>query len=295
MSFDDWTGNTPQTYHSVGSFGARDKGKETLVPLENDDDEFTSVHLLVVENVKILRQNFNTITQNAQAVGGPQDSKEFREILKQKLKSTQDLIKETQKLIQRLSMLAGSTGDNRNRKMKKQKVDLWNDEFENFLENFKKLTDIANQKMEDVPLSYRINMGRTSTNPFDDGDQEEYERKQVQQQKFARLDAEREYQDILIHERDKEIKAIQNQMGEVNEIFKHLASLVDEQGEIVDNIQSNITSAGSHVEIATSEVKEAERLQEGTRNKLCWLAVCCAVTIIILVVVVIIVVKVKQK
>lgn len=43
----------------------------------------------------------------------------------------------------------------------------------------------------------------------------------------------REFQDALIHDRDQEIRAIQAQMLEINEIFKNVATLVDEQGELV--------------------------------------------------------------
>jgi syntaxin 7 len=47
------------------------------------------------------------------------------------------------------------------------------------------------------------------------------------------LEADREYQDALIHDRDQEIRTIQSQMSEINEIFKNVATLVDEQGNLV--------------------------------------------------------------
>lgn len=53
------------------------------------------------------------------------------------------------------------------------------------------------------------------------------------QQQYARLEADREYQDSIIRQRDIEIRGIQGQMIEVNEIFKDLARLVDDQSVMV--------------------------------------------------------------
>lgn len=43
-------------------------------------------------------------------------------------------------------------------------------------------------------------------------------------------------QDEVIQDRDREIKHIQGQMRDVNDIFKSLAQLVEEQSEIVGTI-----------------------------------------------------------
>lgn len=47
------------------------------------------------------------------------------------------------------------------------------------------------------------------------------------------LDNEIAFNEAIIEERDQGIQEIQNQIGEVNEIFKDLAVLVHEQGAVI--------------------------------------------------------------
>ncbi|KZV39783.1 syntaxin-22-like, partial [Dorcoceras hygrometricum] len=70
-------------------------------------------------------------------------------------------------------------------------------------------------------------------------------------QEVLLLDNEIAFNEAIIDERDQGIQEIQQQIGEVNEIFKDLAVLVHEQGVMIDDIGSNIE--GSHA--ATSQGK----------------------------------------
>lgn len=47
------------------------------------------------------------------------------------------------------------------------------------------------------------------------------------------MDNEISFNEAIIDERDQGIEEIQNQIGEVNEIFKDLAVLVHEQGAMI--------------------------------------------------------------
>ena len=62
-------------------------------------------------------------------------------------------------------------------------------------------------------------------------------------------------------------------MIEVNDIFKDLARLVEEQGEMVDNIQTNISTAATHVETGVDEIKKANEYQQSSRKKLIFIVV----------------------
>lgn len=52
-------------------------------------------------------------------------------------------------------------------------------------------------------------------------------------QEFVLLDNEIAFNEAIIEEREQGIKEIQEQIGEVNEIFKDLAMLVHEQGVMI--------------------------------------------------------------
>ncbi len=71
-----------------------------------------------------------------------------------------------------------------------------------------------------------------------------------------------DFQNMIIEERNQEIKELLKQQQEINNIFKDIAILVDEQGEIVDDIRSNITSSVREVDKGTKYLGEAEESQK---------------------------------
>ena len=61
-------------------------------------------------------------------------------------------------------------------------------------------------------------------------------------QELMHNEGEMEFNNALIEEREQGILEIQQQIGEVNEIFQDLAVLVSEQGQMIDDIEANIVS-----------------------------------------------------
>ena len=89
------------------------------------------------------------------------------------------------------------------------------------------------------------------------------------QEQYLTVENDREWMDSLIEERDQEIKTIQSQMSEVNEIFKDLHQLVTIHEDMIDNIETNISVAKSNTSRAVVEVKKASDYQQKSRSKLC--------------------------
>ena len=56
---------------------------------------------------------------------------------------------------------------------------------------------------------------------------------------------------------------------DVNEIFKDLAIMVHEQGEVIDSIEANVDNAATHVETANVQLEKARHYQKASRRKLC--------------------------
>ena len=92
-----------------------------------------------------------------------------------------------------------------------------------------------------------------------------------------------EFNNALIEEREQGILEIQQQIGEVNEIFQDLAVLVNEQGQMIDDIEANIVSTAVRTKDAQRELTKADKSQKAARNKMICLAVVIAVVLIILI------------
>jgi len=78
--------------------------------------------------------------------------------------------------------------------------------------------------------------------------------------------------DLIIQERDKEIKVIHSEMQEINTIFKTLAEIVNEQGKLVDNVHDNIQLAVSDVIDGKTELEKAAKSQKKSSKLSLWIA-----------------------
>ncbi|KAI7994823.1 Syntaxin-22 [Camellia lanceoleosa] len=104
-------------------------------------------------------------------------------------------------------------------------------------------------------------------------------------QEVLLLNNEISFNEAIIEEREQGIQEIQQQIGEVNEIFKDLAVLVHEQGVMIDDIGSNIE--GSHAATAQgkSQLVQAAKTQRSNSSLACLLLVIFGIVIIIVVIV----------
>ncbi|CAL5323520.1 unnamed protein product [Camellia sinensis] len=85
-------------------------------------------------------------------------------------------------------------------------------------------------------------------------------------QEVVMLENESVFNEAIIEEREQGIKEIQQQIGEVSEIFKDLAVLVHEQGVMIDDISSNIDSSHAQTAQATSHLAKASKMQKSNSS-----------------------------
>jgi t-SNARE complex subunit (syntaxin) len=112
---------------------------------------------------------------------------------------------------------------------------------------------------------------------------------QQQEQEQLRLASQDEvdFQESLIIERESEIRNIEQSVGELNELFRDVATMVHEQGEQLDIISENVENVRMDTRTADTELRTASRHQANARNKACCLLMILAIvlTVIILAVV----------
>ncbi|KAK1296733.1 hypothetical protein QJS10_CPB15g02167 [Acorus calamus] len=91
-----------------------------------------------------------------------------------------------------------------------------------------------------------------------------------------------------IQERHDAVREIERKLLELQQIFLDMSVLVEAQGDMLDNIESQVSSAVDHVQSGTTALQKAKKLQRNSRK---WM---CIAIIILLIVVAIIVVGVIQ-
>jgi syntaxin 7 len=106
----------------------------------------------------------------------------------------------------------------------------------------------------------------------------------VCRQDFLQLENEVVFNEAVIEEREQGIREIHQQIGEVNEIFKDLAVLVNEQGYMIDDIDSHIESAHSATVQGNRQLVKAVKSQKSGASITCWILVIVTVALLLFIV-----------
>lgn len=110
-------------------------------------------------------------------------------------------------------------------------------------------------------------------------------RQQLQQEYQPQLaeQGEVDFQENLIIEREGEIRQIEQSVGELNELFRDVAHIVREQGDMLDTIDVNVENTLQDTRGADVELRSASRYQKAARNKACCLLLILAIVLVIIV------------
>ncbi|KAE8077483.1 hypothetical protein FH972_016043 [Carpinus fangiana] len=95
------------------------------------------------------------------------------------------------------------------------------------------------------------------------------------------------FNEAIIEEREQGIQEIQQQIIEVNEIFKDLAVLVHGQGAMIDDISSNIESSHAATTQATSQLGKASKAQKSGSSLMCLLLLIFGIVLLIVIIVIV--------
>ncbi|KAL3198232.1 hypothetical protein MRX96_014467 [Rhipicephalus microplus] len=82
-----------------------------------------------------------------------------------------------------------------------------------------------------------------------------------------------DYEQALLVEREQRIRRIESDMLDCNQIFKDLANIVHEQGDVIDTIEGNIESTQHNTGQAVEQLRSAANYQRKYRRKTCCLLV----------------------
>ncbi|PON68750.1 t-SNARE [Parasponia andersonii] len=82
-----------------------------------------------------------------------------------------------------------------------------------------------------------------------------------------------------IQERHDAVKEIEKKLLDLHQIYMDMAVLVDAQGQIIDNIEIQVTNAADHVQRGNTALSNAKKLQKNSRK---W--TCIAIIILLLII-----------
>ncbi|KOM55745.1 hypothetical protein LR48_Vigan10g163700 [Vigna angularis] len=116
------------------------------------------------------------------------------------------------------------------------------------------------------------------------GDSEQIFQKAIQEQGRGQI------MDTLaeIQERHEAVRDVEKKLLDLQQIFLDIAVLVDGQGEMLDNIETQVSSAVDHVQQGNNALVKAKKLQKNSRK---WMCVAILILLIFIIIIVVSVIK----
>ncbi|KAM3243109.1 hypothetical protein ACQJBY_055215 [Aegilops geniculata] len=205
------------------------------------------------------------------SLGTPKDTPALRDQLQKTSHKVLQLAKDAKEKLTSAAEADKSTGTSADKRVADMKLAK---DFAATMEEFRKLQNLAIQReMAYKPVvpqgaqpSYTMNDGRSD---FDKMPEQRALLAEPNRLEVLQLDNEIVFNEAIIEERDQAIQDIQQQIGEVHEAFKDLATLVHAQGGIIEEVDSNIENSAAATSEAKKEIGKASKTQK-SNSSLFW-------------------------
>jgi len=231
--------------------------------------EFNSTAGSVAKNIQKLVQNVSSMQRMLVHVDSQGDS--LRQQLQQLQHYTGQLARDTATQLKTLSETQppGDTGA----KIQRERLQ---EDFSKVLNNFQELQREAAEKERQMIEAARQDQEVTIPGP-----KEGFGQSQTQ------MMIEEEDRLRALEDRERAMRQLESDITDVNTIFKDLATMVHEQGEVIDSIESNIESTAVHVTTGAEELRQAAVYQNKARKKKIILALVGLIILAILIAIIV--------
>ncbi|KAI3680072.1 hypothetical protein L2E82_50809 [Cichorium intybus] len=230
----------------------------------------------------------STFQRLVNTLGTPKDTPELREKLHKTRLHIGQLVKDTSDKLKQASETDHQTDVSASKKITDAKLAK---DFQAVLKEFQKAQRLSAER----ETAYTPFVPQSSLPSRDPDSEMDVSSDKTQEQRVLLVDSKRQevllldneiaFNEAIIEERDQGIQEIQNQIGEVNEIFKDLAVLVHEQGAMIDDIGSNIENSHAATAQAKSHLAKASKTQRSNSSMTCLLFVILGIVLLIVIIV----------
>ena len=264
--------------------GATDEPRE----LHSDSPEF--IHLTDQVGLHVFRINANiatlqNLTERLRRTDAP-NQKASDELMRQftdLCDQTRSIVRDATRDVKALSLYPVSSYGSTPARLLQTKLQR---DFQHALSNFQRIQKAGIRKervaLEEAKRRGAVNATETALQLSEQKQRPESEEQaQVQVPRISQ--AELEFQEALISEREAEIREIENGVQELNEIFRDLSHIVQEQGGMIDNIEYNITHISTNAQGSDRELLRAHTYQRRAgRRTLCLMLIIAFVIAVVL-------------
>lgn len=237
--------------------------------------EFDRLLAQVGQKVQKIQSNTRQLEGWRDQIGTPRDSDKLREQVHSITHFTQQLIRETSQLVQSLDSAGAATGVelDRHRRLQRNRVV---DEMTRACNTFQQVQrDLVNKERESIRRSRAASSGRPLIEL--DGANASFGGAPQQEQVMTPMEAQSDLQQV--EERERQLRQLEQDIVNVNDIFTQLGALVHEQGEMLDSIENNVESAQVQVAEGDRQLQQAVKHKRSARKKK---IICVVIVLVVL-------------
>eukprot|EP00123_Amoebidium_parasiticum_P010810 comp20338_c0_seq1/m.25624 comp20338_c0_seq1/g.25624 ORF comp20338_c0_seq1/g.25624 comp20338_c0_seq1/m.25624 type:complete len:277 (-) comp20338_c0_seq1:978-1808(-) len=266
-----------------------DNARATRISNTQHRADFESLAEQVKKNVHEFASSIAALQRLVKRLGSAKQPRDVEQRVQELQESTRQLARDTAADIKELARLdaAAPTVDTQRRLLQQRLAK----DFADLLQRFESVEQQAAAKERAQVNKAREEQRRGSAGALitleDRPGDSQGQQAQRQQQQTIALDEEVAYNEQVISERERGIREIESTIVEVNAMFRDIGNLVYEQGNMLDNIESNIVSAAQQVDNGTQDLGKAQDYQKRSRNCKCYLLFILLVILLVLALIVV--------
>ncbi|KAJ8373229.1 hypothetical protein AAFF_G00267210 [Aldrovandia affinis] len=252
--------------------------------------DFSSLIQSCSSNIQKITQNTAQIKSMLSQLGSREDTPELQDRLQQLQHYTNQLAKETSIHLKHLGLSPQPcplrAGECRQQKLQKERL---MSDFSAALNNFqgaqRRAADQEKESVARARAGSRLSADDSNRDEqlvsFDNNDDWG---SPMQSQTVEVSVTEEDLE--LIRERETNIRQLESDIMDVNQIFKDLAVMIHDQGDMIDSIEANVENAEVHVDHGAEQLQRAAYYQKKSRKKVCFLALVLSLVLAILVIII---------
>lgn len=244
-----------------------------------DDPEFNRYTSQLSDKLFSLTANISKLSNQIALLGTRRETDRVRERVQDLLSETGDSFKEIGEGLKKVSAWH-DLGPSQ-----KYTANKLGTEFRASLTEFQGLQRHALEKQRASATAARTALDSEGVSSPGRGEGGQQQQQLQQQQQDLRLadQSEVDFQESLITEREAEIVQIEQSVGQLNELFRDVATLVHDQGMSLDIISENVESTRDDTRNADQQLRTASRHQKSARGKACCLLIILAVVLAVVI------------
>jgi len=248
-----------------------------------NNSEFIMINNRISGNIFKASNNITAIQRMVQ-----NDSIKNPKIREHQHKLTEEVRKLTKDINADLKLLNSQSTSEYEETSAKQKDMIYkklSKDFESVLKRFQEVSKITAQKNLEF-----VNRAKYQQSLMDEEEEpnENQPLLSVQDQiQIRTVENELNFNESLITERENELKDIERSMIEINEIFRDLGTMVNDQQYLLDNIESNVIDISTNIDNANTQLRTATSYQKKARQKMYYLILIAVLIGLVLIIAVI--------